>query len=437
MSRREEANPFLDIDRRIVGDAGTSDEVGRNLHELCDRIGPRFAGTEGYRKAAEFMRDRFKAYGLARAQLESFTFPGWRRGAPARLRLVTPVARDFPCLSLPYGAATGPEGIKAAWIAIGGADDLEALGRRIRGRLVLAEGRGGHRQEIQARCAAAGAAGVLYANPAEGMVLHTGSVASGQLSPIPAVSIARETAAELRRWAADGGTRLHLFTDGAVEPCETWNVVGEWRGVSRPEERVIIGGHLDSHDIGPGAYDNAAGVLLVMEVARLLAPHRRRLKRTIRFVGFAAEELGLHGSHHHARAHAAALRKTRFMLNCDTPALGRPHGLAFHRCARAEAWVARLAAQMGEEISFANRFHRFSDHYPFLRRGVLTAGVGGRAGLSRGGAFSHMAADTPDKLAVGELRDTAAFAARIMLRAAGDEAWPALKPERERSEPRA
>ena len=121
--------------------------------------------------------------------------------------------------------------------------------------------------------------------------------------------------------ARNQALRFTLATDATIEQDTTWNVLGELRGSEYPDELVIMGGHLDSHEIGPGAFDNGAGVLMVIEAARLLAKQRTHLKRTIRFIGFAGEEVGLLGSHYHAKTHAAQLREARFMLNCVTPAL--------------------------------------------------------------------------------------------------------------------
>lgn len=433
-------NPFLSIDKRILAESGTSGEIGRNLYTLCDDIGPRFAGSDGYRQAAEFMLAAFRGCKLDHAHLEPFEFTAWRRGAPSQFRLLDarstgsrqPVPREYPCYALPYGAPTGPRGIRAEGVDVGGGsqDELDACRKRINGRLVLTDGTGGHRMDIYARCVEAGAVGVVLGNRVPGMVLGTGSVAEGDVGAIPAVSVPAEVHGEIQRMARSGRPRFHLVTDGACGPAESWNVVGELTGTDHPAELVVMGGHLDSHDIGPGAFDNAAGAVMVMEAARLLAKQRKHLKRTIRFIGFAGEELGLLGSHHHARAHAVELRRARFMLNCDTPSLGLPHGLGFHKCPKAAAYVARLSEQMDMELLCQNREHCHSDHYPFILQGVPTAGIGGgRFGPSIQ-HFAHMAADTPEKVSIDSLRAAAAFAARILVRAANDDAWPRMRRSR-------
>lgn len=422
-------NPFRAIDERILADSRTSGGVAENLFALCDGIGPRFAGTDGYRRAAEFMLGRFRGCRLDRAELEPFEFTAWRRGEPAQFSMTAPLARNYGCYTLPYGAATPPRGVTAGLVDIGAGSsaEIEADRRRIKGRFVLTTATGGHRTGTYAQCAALGAAGFILGNTVEGMMLHTGAVASGRGGALPAVSIGCESAREIRRLLKQGALRFRLVTHATLEPATTWNVVGELRGREHPDELVVMGGHLDSHEIGPGAFDNAAGAVMVMEAARLLAKQRRHLKRTVRFIGFAGEEIGLLGSHFHARAHAGELRRARFMLNCDTPSLGRPRGLGFHKCPKAAGYMAKLAVQMGTEIVCQNREHRHSDHYPFILQGVPTAGIAGGTQRPSVQHYTHMAADTPEKIALPDLQDAAAFAARVLLRAASDDQWPRMR----------
>jgi hypothetical protein len=422
-------NPFLAIDKRILADAGTSRDVDDNLSALCDGIGPRFAGTPNYRKAADYVLDRFKQYKLDDAALEPFAFTAWRRGAPASLVLASPSALTIDCYALPYGAATPPEGVTARLLDIGGgsSDEIQAVRKRIKGRLVLTDGASGHRTDIYAQCAALGAAGFILSSPFEGNTLVTGSVAEGRDGIIPAISIGRESALQLQRLAKENDLRLTLTLDARLEASTTWNVVGELKGSERPEELVIMGGHLDSHELSHGAFDNGAGVVQVIEAARLLAKQRKHLKRTVRFIAFGAEEVGLLGSHYHAKTHAAELRKGRFMLNCDTPSFGRPRGLAFHECPRAAAYMAKLSEQMRTELVCQNRSHRHSDHYPFILQGLPTAGIGGGPFGPLGRQYPHTAADTLDKISLTDLRDCAAFSARILLRVASDDAWPSMR----------
>lgn len=425
-----EVNPFAALDKKILAASSRNgaSEVEANLLALCDEIGPRFAGTAGYRRAAKYMKDRFRACGLDRTVLEPFEFTAWRRGRPACLTVLSPVRLQFACYDLPYSAATGKRGRTAAVVDVGGGSEAEvkSAGRRIRGSFVLTDGSAGHRIELYRRCAEKGAAGFILSNRVAGMMLHTGTVTNGEGGAVPAVSIACETALQIKRMLRNGVVRINMVTDSKLERAETWNVVGEITGSERPEEIVIIGGHLDSHEIGPGAYDNASGSVLVMEAARLLASQRRNLKRTVRFIGFAAEEIGLVGSRQYAMVHADELKRVRFMLNCDTPSLGPPFGLAFHDYPVVE-YIHNMAQELKLSVDSKLRYHTHSDHYPFVLHGVPTAGVGGGSSGLKPRRFDHMAADTFDKVPIDGLRETSAFIARIIIRAANDERWPAAR----------
>ena len=418
-------NPFLAIDKRILGDSGTSGEAARCLDMLCNRIGPRFAGSEGYRLAAEFMLSRFRAYKMDRVYLEPFKFLAWRRGDPAILVMTHPRRRQFGCYQFPYSKSTGAGGVEATVVDIGGGSQAEVrkLSRKIRGKIVITNGSSGHRSDIYARCARAGAAGFVLSAGVKGGGCITGSLYGVKKGAMPAVSVSLEDGIRLRRAIKRGGARFRLATGGRVEEAVTWNVIGELRGNSHPGELVIMGGHLDSHEIGPGAFDNAAGAVTVMEAARLLARQKKHLKRTVRFIGFAAEEVDLLGSRYHAAKHAAGLRRVRFMLNSDCPSMWRPKGLVFHKSRKAELYLKKLEEQMETPIVYKRRYRVHSDHYPFMRKGVTTASLTGGAFGPRIHHCGHMAGDTADKISITDLRDGAAFSARMLLRAANDDKW--------------
>jgi hypothetical protein len=422
-------NPFLSIDKRILADSGSSDESAKNLFMLCDQIGPRFAGTDGHRRAADFMLNQFEQYGLENTALEPFDFTAWRRGEPAEFSMTDPLVKPYDCYTLPYSAATGPGGVCGELLDIGSGShrDIETHRKKIKGRFVLTTCSGAHRTETLARCASLGAIGFIYSSPLRGMILATGCVASSSEDTIPAISIGYESGLQIQRLSKNSAARFRLATHATFEPSATCNVIGELAGTEFPEELVIMGGHVDSHEIGPCAFDNAAGAVQVMETARLLAKQRKHLKRTIRFIGFGAEEVGLLGSHHHAKKHAAQLQKARFMLNSDCPSMGRPKGLSFQACPKAETYIATLAEQMGSPILHHDRYHCYSDHYPFILQGVPTAGMAGGSFGAKTEHFMHMAGDTADKISLVDLREGAAFAAQFLLRAASDEDWPRMR----------
>lgn len=414
------------IDEQLLADSQRSPDVAKNLNILCEEIGPRFAGTDGYRRAAEYMLEQFEHYQLDRPHLEAFSFNAWRRGPAARLGVVSPGEENLLCYELVYSAATGPMGVVGEVIDLAGglAEAFEAHRDQIAGRFVLITHGGRHRKEIYEQCAAMGSAGLIYSVQSEGTYLCSGSVGEGRMGAIPAVSIGRDTALRIQQLTQSGAVRLQLMTESQCEPAETWNVIGELTGSERADEQIIVGGHLDSHEIGQGAYDNAAGAVMVMEMARLLAGQRHHLKRSVRFIGFAAEEIGLLGSHYHATTHADELSTARLMFNCDTPAISDPWIVGAHGLADLETYLPGLSQRMGVAMTFRRVTHQHSDHYPFTRNGIpAIALVGSRRGLKLGG-YGHTAADTCDKIPTEQLCDAASLAARIVLRAANEEAWP-------------
>jgi hypothetical protein len=394
-----------------------STPIARNLFHLCDRIGPRFAGTPGYRRAAEYMRSQFEQYGLQRTHLEPFTFNAWRRGEPARLAICGPVDQTINCYALPYAASTPAGGVRADLVNVGSgtAEAIEAVSDRIAGRFALVIKPGRHRMDVYAACVNAKAAGFIFAAGADGMGLISGSVSDAEPGAIPAVSIGREDALKLARFAESQAVSLHLTTQHTIEPDTTWNVIGELPGRTHPDEFVIVGGHLDSHEIGPGAYDNGAGAVQVMEIARLLSSKRDRLDRTVRFIGFAAEEIGLLGSKHHANAHADQMPRVRAMFNCDMPGLCPPWVVGYHTCPDAESLIAALSKTLAIDLIPRAIPHGHSDHYPFTLHGVPALELVGSRPTVGGPKFAHMAGDTPEKIPLDLLADSAALAAEIVL----------------------
>lgn len=415
------------IDAQILADAAGSDALHRNFYYLCDRIGPRFAGTEGYRLAAEYVRDQFEQFGLERVHLEPFEFLAWRRGEPAALSMTTPFAEPIACYALPYGAGTGPGGLSAGVVDVGGAsvDEINAVRDQLAGKFALVNQPARHRMELYDDLVEAGAAAMLFTGRLPNMGLTTGAVGEGKEGAIPGVSIGYEAGLKLKRLLRDVPVECTLVTEHRFDTDTTWNVIGELPGREHPDELVIVGGHLDSHEIGPGAYDNCAGAVVVQEMARLLAGQRAHLKRTVRFINFAAEEIGLLGSTHHAAAHTDEWPNARMMVNCDMPALSAPWRLGYHSFDHGEALTRRLSQDMAIEIEPAIVKHDHSDHYPFTQQGIASMAPVGSRPKSVGPFYGHMAGDTPEKVPTSMLVDAAAFMARVVLRVANDDAWPA------------
>ena len=417
-------NPYLDLDRSIIADAYTSDYTEYVLGTLCDTIGMRFSGTDGERRGAEFIAEQFAV--LDSARIEEFPFTAWRRGTEARLTVGGAVNREIPCISLPFGAATPAAGVTGTLVDIGAGapEEIERRREEIRGRIVMTDASAVHRGEIYGRVSQAGAIAFVLKGRSPGMMLPTGCVSFGAPGTLPAIGIAYESGLQISRFLAAGEVSLSIATFDRFEAGRSCNVVGELRGTTYPDEYVVIGGHMDSHDVAPGAVDNASGTTCVVEVARLLGALRGRLERSVRFVGFGSEEVGLLGSYRYAQEHAVEMPSTRLMLNIDCVSMSRPKGFLFHKVPGAKEYVDALRAQMREPLPFFERVHSHSDHFPFLLKGVPTAEIHGELFNPGVKAFAHMAGDTADKVSLIDLREESALAARLVVRAANDPGWP-------------
>ncbi len=426
---QKKSNPFEAIDRKMVGDSAISSELDDNLFYLCDDIGTRFQGTPGYRAAAEYVKKKLKEYKCDTTELEPFEYNSWKRGEQARLTMSAPLEKEYPCYALPNSASTGERTLSAEVICIGTGSQAEInlVAKQLKGRMAMTTNSVGSRADIYARCIEKGAVAFLFSNAHHGMMVQTGSVAGDEGGSIPAVGIGLESALQIERILKRGKVKLNLNSYCHFEKDTSWNVYGEIKGKEFPDEIILMGGHLDSHDVSPGGTDNASGMVVTMEAARLLAKHKKHLKRTVRFIGFACEEVGLIGSHYHAEKHAKLMKKARFMLNSDCPAPGFPKALKFHRCPKAKDYVDYLSEQMQIEIGYQDIFHGSSDHFPFLCKGVATAGMGAGKFSTAIDTYYHMSADTPEKVSLDGLRASGAFAARVLLRAANDEHWPNMR----------
>ncbi len=132
-------NPYLSIDRQMVGDIYTSPEAMDNLTILCDDFGSRFGGTEGERQAAEFMKAKLEAYGLQNVHLEPVEYLGWRRGE-VTLEILSPLQMTLPCITLPHAPAAD---LEASIVDVGDGSeaDFERLGDALKGKIAMVTSR--------------------------------------------------------------------------------------------------------------------------------------------------------------------------------------------------------------------------------------------------------------------------------------------------------
>ena len=424
---------WSELDKRICGEAWTSRATWENLLYLCDECGHRFMGSPGYKKAADFVADKFEAYGLQNVALEPFDVRGWERG-PASLTLLSEKPEVLACLALPYCAPCDRE-YELLDLGYGTPEEIERHKEDMAGKAVVVSSamppgdtRYIHRMEKYMRAQEAGASAFLFVNGEPGASPITGGLPE-KGSHIPGVGLPHETGAMLSRLLKNTPLRIRLQVESQSRPITSWNVVGELPGSERQEEQIVVGGHLDSHDLCAGATDNACGIALVLEAARILS--QIELAWTVRFVAFGVEELGLIGSDAYATAHQDEMAQVQFMLNLDMTGSGIANCLALQACPELAPYFGEMARQMPYEFNTVSRFHPYSDHFAFVMAGVPAGALVHYAPGPRRG-FAHTPADTVDKVDPLELQISAMLVARILLRLAQDTAWsPAHKTSQE------
>lgn len=427
-------NPYLQLDQQMVGDIYTSQEVMENLTVLCDEYGARFAGTPEEREAANFIAACFKRYGLQNVKLEAYPYAGWTRGT-ATLEVIEPIRRTLHCISLPYCPAADitTELVSAG---CGSPDEYSAIGNAT-DKLVMAKsasppdlGRWVHRKEKFERAVLAGASGFIFVSEHPGVGPETGSLQNDRPAPIPGISVCKEDGAFLARLIARGNGKvtLKLQTTDVNEPRTSWNVVADLPGHENTEEMVVVGCHYDGHDISQGAHDPASGMVSVIEASRVLSAYAAdSLKCTVRFIAFGTEEIGLTGAFRYVDAHASELDNIRFMLNMDAAGGSSRKGVVLHCWDALEPFFNTASEQMNTEMPIGQKVHSYSDHFPFFLKGVPSSHMGDPEALPAGRGFGHTAYDTLDKVELENLRAASAAGARIALRCANADDFPAKR----------
>ena len=289
-------------------DAALADTDGYNrLAYLCYRIGNRLSGSAGLEKAVAWSAAEMKAAGLSNVQTIPVKVPHWVRGSESA-RMLAPVNLPLHMLGLGMSVGTPAGGITADVVAVSTFDELEKLGReKVQGKIVVYndEYRGYgpsrvYRSSGPSRAAALGAVAALVrsATPLAMQIPHTGEMAYDESQPkIPAAAISPEDAMMIARLTGDGvPVKVRLEMAAHMEPdADSADVIGEIPGREHPEEVVVIGGHLDSWDVGQGAQDDGASIMACLEAVALMKKLGIEPRRTIRVAFWVNEENGGRG----------------------------------------------------------------------------------------------------------------------------------------------
>ena len=312
-------------------------------------------------------------------------------------------------LALGGSVSTPAGGITAPVVVVTSYDDLAKRGAAVKGKIVLFdvpfteyEATRLYRTGGASAAAKQGAVAMLLRSVASFSINspHTGGMRydSTVATRIPAAAIAVEDALLLHRMQDRGQpATVKLVVGGRDLPLSpSRNVVAELRGREKPDEVVVIGGHIDSWDVGQGAMDDAGGVVAAWEAVRVMKALGLRPRRTVRVVGWTNEENGVDGGRAYRTTHAADVDKHVFALESDNGVF-RPSGIAAVGTDSALAMLRRIApllARIGADS--VTRGEGEADIEPLLQAGVPGAGLS--VDGTRYFWYHHTNADTPDKL---------------------------------------
>ena len=323
------------------------------LNHLSNQIGGRLSGSVQAEQAVIYTKEQLEKLGLDKVWLQPVLVPKWVRGTPEFAYFETSPGKttNVPICALGGSVETKSGGIKAPIIEVKNFEDLSKIGRdSIQGKIVFYNrpmdaklidtfsaysGCVDQRYSGAAQAAAYGAVGVIVRsmNLRLDDYPHTGSMSYGDIAPekrIPAAAISTNAAELLSATLKlNPQTKFYFNQTCKVYPdVESYNVIGEIKGSLYPDEIMVVGGHLDSWDLGDGAHDDGAGVVQSMEVMRLIFANGYKPKRTLRVVLFMNEENGLRGGNKYAEVALSKSENHVFGLESDAGGF-TPRGFSF------------------------------------------------------------------------------------------------------------
>ncbi|RED92794.1 M28 family peptidase [Marinoscillum furvescens] len=323
----------------------TQSEAYENLRYLCKQIGPRLSGSPQAAAAVEYTRQLMASYGFDTVYLQPVMVPKWVRGQQEIARVINSQTHgtwELSTTALGNSIGTGPDGVLAEVVEVSSIEEVNRLGKKLEGKIVFYNGKmdptkintfSAYGSAVVQRAYGASEAGKFGAKAVivRSMtnriddIPHTGSLVYKPLMPrIPAVAISTQDADALsKQIAAQKELKIYMETHCKMEgEVLSYNVIGEITGTETPDEYLVVGGHLDSWDLGEGAHDDGGGCMMSIEVGRTLLNLGLRPKRTLRVVMFMNEENGLRGGEKYAEMAKAKGEKHLAALESDSGSFG-------------------------------------------------------------------------------------------------------------------
>ena len=437
---------LTEVFHRINDEVLANSRAYETLGEACKTIGHRLTGSPNGKRAEEYAYNLLKSYELKDVKYQPFQTEAWSRDT-VTLAIAPHKSDNFQDVEVVSLALTPVESkISSEMIDVGNGlePDFQVVKDKLKGKIALVNigllppikgTRNLHRSEKTVLAIENGAIGVIFVNTVKGNVLLTGTASvTGSLIAIPAVCVSLESGMQIRAWLSEEPHLLAMIDmKNNSRMIKSRNVIATIEGNSKKfrNEKIIIGGHLDSWDLAQGAMDNGIGSFSILDIARTFQVLKLKPKRTIEFVMFMGEEEGLLGSKAMIERSKKnnSLDKVVFMMNLDMA--NNVNG--FNAAGRTE--MVELFTKMGETIkkiepSFKNNVINqaglHSDHQSFMLEGIPTASpIGGIAPEALG--CYHANCDKFSLVKKDEMLNTVRYTAMVLYGLANVEQIPAKK----------
>lgn len=385
-------NNYKKVFSKIDSEVAQNSKVYKTLEESTRTIGHRLTGSENGNKAEQHTFELFRQYGFKDVKYQSFEVESWMRDT-VTLSIAPRNSDNFkevPVVALAHSPVEAEIAGLIVDVGNGLEEDFEKKKDQIEGKVVLANiglvnapgKRNLHRSEKTALAIRYGAKAIIMVNQAPGKTLMTGTASvTGKLISIPAVCISQDSGYHLRLWIDDEGPlEAQIEMSNFSKPIQSRNVIATLKG--KTDEKIVIGGHLDSWDLATGAIDNGIGSYAVIDIARTFNALKIKPLKTIEFVMFMGEEQGLLGSKHYVQEAVASgdIKNIKYMMNIDMT--NNPKGINAFGRKDMEPFFKEIGALIKEVYpgyanEFANKAGLHSDHQPFMIEGVpVTAMMG-------------------------------------------------------------
>lgn len=419
--------------RRLQQASMANDYAYRQVAHLTNNIGARLSGSPQAQQAVEYVATEMRKLGLD-VRLGKVKVPHWVRGAETGALVQFPgmapaTTQKIVLTALGGSVATPAEGITAEVLVVKDFAELQAMDpKKVAGKIVLfnhkfdkmmaAEGQGGpaYGQAVAYRGGGPGAASragaiaclVRSAGGSQNRLVHTGATFYPEgVTKIPAAAVSNEDAELMGYLAAQGTVKMHLvLTPQTLDDVESYNVIADLKGSEHPEQIIIVSGHLDSWDLGTGAIDDAAGVVVAMQTVQMIKALKLKPKRTIRFIAWMNEENGLRGGRAYALDEKDNLANHFAAIESD---LGAGHPLGFNLTGNPEALplLAQISLVLQDTNAGLSRMvdGGEADISPLAAGGVPSFGLWQDSRFYFN--YHHTEADTFDKIDPHELAENA------------------------------